>query len=310
MEKTYKLVNNLPENILDFRGIAFKGGGVKGIAHSGVVQGLEEIGLLAKLTHFIGSSAGSIVAGLCACRLSAETIKEISLALDFKKLGDRGFFFKDLYDLTTTWGCCENIGGQIYTAILEKYVGNGAITFKEVLVKFDSTLIITTTDINFGETLYYDHVTNPDMPIAEAVRRSINMPWYYSPIQSDNHYFIDGGLLNNYPIKHLYKYLPKNQVIGSCLVSSSQLENQLKPINTIPKNFIDYSERILEILLNKAMSVHVPEKEWQRTIAIDTMNISSTDFDIKMDQKNFLIQQGIKAFNDYLKSFNEIKQQI
>ena len=55
-------------------GIAFSGGGVKGIAHSGVLRALEEENI--KFDVFTGTSSGSHVAFLSAIGYSADKIKK------------------------------------------------------------------------------------------------------------------------------------------------------------------------------------------------------------------------------------------
>jgi NTE family protein len=44
-----------------YQNLVFKGGGVKGIAYVGALKALEEANVMAQITGFAGTSAGSIV---------------------------------------------------------------------------------------------------------------------------------------------------------------------------------------------------------------------------------------------------------
>ena len=55
-------------------GVALAGGGLKGLAHIGALQALEELGV--KIEYLSGTSSGSIFASFYAMGYSTEQIKE------------------------------------------------------------------------------------------------------------------------------------------------------------------------------------------------------------------------------------------
>ena len=59
------------------KAIVFEGGGVAGVAHSGVLKVLDAQGKLEDVTHWGGSSAGSIAAAACACGLTTEQMQDV-----------------------------------------------------------------------------------------------------------------------------------------------------------------------------------------------------------------------------------------
>ena len=65
------------------RRVALCGGGVRGIAHAGVMRALRDAGFLAHVKEVIGISAGSLFALLWALEYSVEQIEQLSLAFDF-----------------------------------------------------------------------------------------------------------------------------------------------------------------------------------------------------------------------------------
>ena len=56
-------------------GLALGGGGLKGLAHIGVLQVLQENGI--KPSFISGTSAGSIVAALYACGIDPQQMAEL-----------------------------------------------------------------------------------------------------------------------------------------------------------------------------------------------------------------------------------------
>ncbi|CAN5887062.1 patatin-like phospholipase family protein [soil metagenome] len=282
---------------VSWRGVAFEGGGVAGLGHVGVIKSLESNKILPQITHVTGSSAGSIISTLVACRLPYEKIKEIILDLDFTSFEDSSWFVvSDIYRLVNNFGW--NTGDaitKIFGDILETHIGNRSITFDQILEKYGTTLIITTTDVCPEKTVYYSPLTHPNMPVVESARNSSGIPFFYCPVIKDGHMYVDGGLLDNYPIEKLYEFLPKEQVFGVKLISNPSSTSDDK----IPSNIIEYASKIIKILHHQAAKVHINSDDWKRTIKVDVGSISTIDFNLDKDQKLWLISQGEAACNKF-----------
>ena len=84
-----KFDNNEPK----YKNIVFSGGGVKGIAHIGIVFTLQKSGLLdvSKLDKIVGTSAGSMFAALLAFGFSVTEIWNFVYKLDFGKIVNVNF---------------------------------------------------------------------------------------------------------------------------------------------------------------------------------------------------------------------------
>lgn len=272
-------------------GAAFEGGGVAGLAHVGVIEVLNDMGILDKITHTSGSSAGSLIETLVSCRVPYETIKEIVMNLDYTSFQDSSWFVPfDVYKLVYNFGW--NPGDaltKVYGDIMEKYVGNRSITFGQIREIYGTTVIITSTDVGLESTVYYTPDTHPDMPVIEAGRESSSIPGFYCPVVKDGHMYVDGGVLDNYPIQKLYDYLPKEKVFGVKLVSEDDNSNQ---VHKIPVNVTEYVMKIIKMLHHQASKVHIDDDDWKRTIKANVGSIKSTDFKLTNEQKLWLIEQG------------------
>ena len=241
----------------------------------------------------------------CIGRLNAYFVE---LALLF----DRRFRGKRKLDALEEW----------FGDILEKYVGDRNITLKQLFDTKGAFLLITVTDINMGTTVYMTHESHPDMKIKTAVRRSASIPIIFKADKEKlptmvvdektgevvekqiDHYFVDGGLLDNYPIKEMYKYIPIENVIGIKLMSSLEINKLHNPyISDVPRppqNIFSYVMLLVSMLRSNSLKMHIDDEDWDRTIKVDVENVSSTNFDISDKDRQFLLQQGTLAANTFL----------
>lgn len=295
------------EEITKLRGVALEGGGVAGTGHSGAIEILDQMGVYRRLTHFAGSSAGSMVAALMACRVSAKEIKEILINLDFRRLEDDSWFYlKDFYRLWSEYGWNRGQAiEEVFGEVLEKYVGDREITYQQVKDRFGSFLITTSTDLGSEGTIYRSPETSPDLPIRKGIRESASIPIFYCPVRDGETMYVDGGLLNNYPIRKLYEYLDPEQVIGCKLVSSvDRTCSKRLDAKTLPTSLTAYVKLIITMLHDLNLKAHVEDADWDRTIKIDIGSVTATDFSISQEDKLNLIKSGETAarkfFNYYL----------
>lgn len=271
------------------KGIAFQGGGITGIAHVGVLEVLEQRGILDKITHFVGASVGSIIASVLACKISVSDINTIIVTKNFEDFKDGGYWGPYNVYYKYGWYRGETLKRWLGD-VFEMYCGNKDITFQEVYQRFGTFLEMPVSCVNTQSTVYLNHETEPNMPIREGIRRSAGLPIFFQAQQADNMMYIDGGLLNDYPIERLYKHLSEDECIGVRLISTQQSSPQ-----KCPTSFEEYVWTVFSMTRNQALNVYISNDDLARTITIDIGDISITDFGLKPEQKTFLIEQGQKG---------------
>lgn len=168
-------------------GLVLSGGGIRGVAHIGAIKALEERGIFA--THIAGTSAGAIVGALYANGTSWSEMLQ---------------FFKTI-PIFRAQKYARSKPGFLDT---EKYYDN----FKEFFPEDDfgalkKPLYITATDIING-TLKIFHKGQVIRPILA----SASFPGMFTPLKIGGAYYVDGGVLNNFPIEPLKKDCQK--IIG------------------------------------------------------------------------------------------------
>jgi NTE family protein len=201
-------------------GLVLSGGGARGYAHLGVIEALNEAGIYPDVIS--GTSAGALAGVLYA---DGHTPKEIQKILN---VGSRLDFMRPALPRE---GLLQISGvTKILTNILH------ATTFEELKIP----LYVTATDLNNGKAVYFSKGLLLDPVIASA-----SIPILFQPVIINDIYYVDGGVLDNMPLKpieHLCKYL-----IGSFVNPVGYMEKVHGLINIAERSFmLSMSKEIIE----------------------------------------------------------------
>lgn len=158
-------------------GIVFSGGGARGFAHLGVLQVLEEAGVV--VDRFGGTSMGACVAALAACLGNADE----AVAMARSQLTGRNVF-RDY-----VWPKHSLIKGERARIALERIFGSACIE------DLHTPFFCMSTDLIAAE-----EVVHRRGPIANAVGRSMSIPGVAPPRPDAARLLVDGGVLNNLPV--------------------------------------------------------------------------------------------------------------
>lgn len=194
-------------------GVALSGGGIRGIAHAGVLRALEENGI--KIDIIGGTSCGSMVASLYAMGYTPHYIyilfkryaKDIA-ALNTKPIisGLQSHFFKSKKVFSSLKD------GEIIETVYNKLaLRKGIKNVNEIQMP----LIIPSVDITESKEYVFtnkipenaedklQYIT--DITVGKAVRASSSFPAVFNPCLMGTHAFMDGGTLDNVPVNEVRK---------------------------------------------------------------------------------------------------------
>lgn len=297
MRKNTKGIDEISLEPVEYDNLAIEGGGVLGIAYIGVIRELYRDGSIHKCKNFIGSSIGSLLALLLAIRTPINQIDSVIQGIDLREFKDRSFIFADLSRLLFNYGFYK---GDNFLAFIRKILestDNPDLTFSDLYKRYGTNLIITGTNISTGTLVYFNKEDYPTMSVALAVRISGSVPYFFKSIRYNGDYYVDGGVLNNYPINYFGKDT-STTTLGLKLISDTDLmfENGKMPAIHNIKNF---SSNLINCVMNQALKIHVAEDDWKRTVKIFTGSLSYIDFDLTPEQKEHLISEGAKAIIAY-----------
>lgn len=152
-------------------------GGAKGLAHIGVIRWLEKNGY--RIASVSGSSIGALIGGIYA----AGKLDEYESWVRAIKKSD----IVTLMDIS--WGRGGLIKGDKIINTLTRLVGDQQI--EQLPIRFTAVA----TDIRSQREVWLNSGS-----LFEAIRASISMPMFFTPVQLDGLTLIDGAVLNPVPI--------------------------------------------------------------------------------------------------------------
>lgn len=297
--------------------IVLEGGGVKGI---GLIGALEELGK-ADYGHcrVAGTSAGAIVGALLASGMSMERMKHLMQNVDYRSFRDEGLLDK------------LGVAGKAASLFLEKgiYEGKhlrnwlagvledvGVSTFADLKLtepwaqklppEQRYKLVVIASDVSRGRLVrlpwdYHLYGLDPDTQlVADAVRASMSIPYFFEPAKLGDNYLVDGGLLSNFPID-IFDATNEWPTFGIKLSNKSDALTKMNPV----KSSVDYSLAIFSTALGAHDQMHVDNPCTQkRTIFVDTFDVRATDFDIDTKTQTKLYESGKKHAKEFLGDWN------
>lgn len=204
------------ENTADFRrlarfmagcptGVTLGGGGVRGWAHIGAIQGIIEAGY--HIDAIGGASAGAILGATWEISENHESYIE-----NFGRLLEIAGNQLAISNLTLPVVSVFN--GRRWNQALREIFGNQLIE--------DFSIPFHCVSCNFKSESQAVHTTGP---VWKWLRASGSIPGLFPPVVEDQDLYVDGGVLNNLPVDVMKEFLgPGGQVIAVDISGSNYSE--------------------------------------------------------------------------------------
>lgn len=211
-------------------GLVLSGGGARGFAHLGVIKALNDYGIFPDIIS--GTSAGALVGVLYADGFDPETILKImnsSSRLNYVRP-------------TVPRAGLLQISG-IEKILIENLK---ARTFEDLKIP----LYVAATDLNHGTAVYFS-----SGELLKPVIASASIPVLFNPVVIDKVHYVDGGVLDNIPIKPIEDKC--TFIIGSYVNPVGYEENVTSLVQIAERSF----------MLNMAKEVTAKQKKFDLFIA-------------------------------------------
>ncbi|WP_083572180.1 patatin-like phospholipase family protein [Flavobacterium johnsoniae] len=201
-------------------GLVLSGGGAKGFAHIGVLKVLEEAGI--KIDYIGGTSMGSVIGGLYASGYNASQIDSIFKKTNFDELindyiprSSKNFYGKkndELYAIVLPFskfrvGIPEALSKGMYNYNLLSSLTRNVRHVRD-FNKLPTPFLCIGTNIETGEEVLLNKGN-----LVQAMMASAAFPSLFTPVEIDGNLLVDGGVVNNYPIKEV-RNLGADIIIG------------------------------------------------------------------------------------------------
>lgn len=262
-------------------GLVLAGGGALGMAHVGVLKVLEANRIPVDI--ITGTSMGSIVGAGYASGASVREMEEMLSGTDWdalfneslsrqdveyrSKYGRGGQFLGDAKIGVTGEGLASFVGvvsGQHVLPLLQRlyYRTPGDIDFDSLPIPYRAVA----ADIETGKAVI---LRSGDL--ARAARASMAVPGFFTPVEIDGKYLVDGGIANNLPVDVALS-MGAQKLIVVDLVADLKKKNELTSI-------LNISGQIISILL--AQNSDLQRKNMRKgdlLLEPDLKGYSATDF--------------------------------
>ncbi len=242
-------------------GVALSGGGIRGIAHAGALKAFEENDI--KIDIISGTSSGSIIATLYALGYSPYYIYIL-----FKR------YAKDICEISgmpIISGATNfiinkkiNINGIKDGAKLEEAFNN--LSNKkgvQIMGEINMPILITSVDISRSKEFVFSSIKKEeyiqDIEIGKAIHASSAFPALFKPCEYKDHLFVDGGVLDNTPVRIL-----KDN--GADKVIAIRFESD--PVDK-KSNVMDITMKTIDIMGNKLCDEQLAISDFILTIPSD-----------------------------------------
>lgn len=202
-------------------GLALSGGGVRGVAHLGVIQALTDYGI--QFSHISGTSAGAVAAAFFAAGMPPRDILQVIKDAKLLKL------------LRPALGSTGLVSIMNVSSLIKKHIPHN--TFQELKTK----VTISSVDLGESRLVYF---TEGELDI--AILASCCLPGIFKPIMISGHMYVDGGILNNFPVDPL---------VGNCDFIIGSSCNHL-PVVTEIRSFGNMIDRAAMIMVNSGLNTH------------------------------------------------------
>lgn len=165
------------------------GGGLKGLAHIGVLRALEERGMVPDTV--VGCSIGALIAAAWATGMPLREMEDRALALRRKDV-----FRVAHLDMAMK----RMLSPAVYRRdpleqLLASLVGDR--TFEDLPRK----LIVNTVDLNTGQQMLWGLPGLTGVKVADAVFASCALPGILAPRPMNGHVCVDGAVVDNLPVR-------------------------------------------------------------------------------------------------------------
>ncbi len=225
-------MENQENNQNKIKSLVLSGGGVQLFGELGILHSLITSNKLniSDITHYYGTSAGSIIILSLSFGIDIDVICNYFVKRPWDQL-----FKIDIFNFVYLFSNCCLIKKDLIIESLRPLFETANIDididFETFYKMTNKELHIFSTNITDGKCEDISHITHPKWKLTDAIHASCCIPILFEPINISNKYYIDGGLLNNFPIKYASTKFKNDEICGininysSCAVPNTNYSN-------------------------------------------------------------------------------------
>jgi len=260
--------------------LVFSGGGPTALKYMGALRYLESVGAwkYSDLKSVYGTSAGGMLAVVLCCKHDWDT----SIDYFVKRPWQSAFKITpdDIFNLYSRKG----IIGQTFIEIMFKPLFDAKnipmnITLQEFYEWSGIDLHLFSLELNSFEMCDISHITHPNLPVLTAVHMTSAIPILFLPVCMDGKCYIDGGIVNNYPLAYCIKDHPEevDDILAfKNVYADSDLYSNIEPESTVVDVIVSLCQHLLKHTNEKTNSAEIPNQILQPSAGLSAEYFSQT----------------------------------
>lgn len=294
-------------------GLVLSGGGAKGAAHIGVLKYMEEVGI--PVSYVTGTSMGSIIGGLYALGYSPEEMEELISGIDWP------LYITGKIDRRFLSQRRRKVTGQLLLNIpYGKFTRRDDLEMSAMplgAVEGDNLLnLFNCLAVGYQDSLCFDSMPIPFACVAtdlmtgkakvlrggefgRAIRSSMSIPVFFSPVEWEGHLLADGGITNNLPVD-VCRSMGADIIIG--LEVATDLATNPDDLRSVGRQLQQY----LSIMTNRGLEEH--RKQCRIYINPDLTGVNMMDFNAEAIAD--LVSRGYEAAKARKEDFLALKEEL
>jgi NTE family protein len=230
--------------------IVINGGGPTGLISYGALKYLfkNDVVSISNIKSIYGTSIGGLFGVILSLKYDWDTLDDYILKRPWEKI------FKinpeDFFNLFYTKGLFSfNLIEAFLKKLFEAKELSIDITLKEYFEYNGIDHHFFTVEADSFECVDLSHKTHPDLSLFKALEMTTAIPIFCKPVFWNNKCYLDGGLLDNYPVKLCLENekCEKNEILGIRNTYSSLCKSHIQE----DMNLLEYMQIVTHNIINK-----------------------------------------------------------
>jgi len=280
------------------RRIALCGGGMKCVAHVGVMKAFKKANMLHCLKEMIGISGGAFFCLLYVLGYTLDEIERLSIEFDFSVLRTIEPDSKFMFPITFGLDPGNSIERLIHSVLRQKGFGPDT-TFRDLADHYPIGLRCYATELQTSKVREFSVKASPHTKIVFAIHASMALPVLYTPVKDPDSpiLLVDGGILHNLPLVFLNQQ-ETAETIG-ILFTGGEDEGQSE---SQEPTIIDICRYIYNTV-NVMRTLPYIEKYKENLITINLGSQTAFNFEETPASRAGLIEAAMKQANTFIYGF-------
>jgi NTE family protein len=289
--------------------LVLSGGGNTLFKQAGAIQVLEKNKFynINDIESIYATSAGGIMAILLCLNFDWDTINSYLLDRPWHNV-----FSVNIKNFLNVYKTCGIYDIKFFEIFFKSLFAAKDIKIDVTLKEFynfcKKDIHVYSVDANEFKLEDISHKTHPDLQLITALHMTCSIPLIFSPVFIDDKCYIDGGVINNYPVLYclMRPDILNDEILGLTNIFSNEKEN------TIVKNInvLDYVYKIILKLIRGNISTiqNSNYAEIKYEVFINNNNLNIKDLYCALTSSNerrSLFEDGIQSGISFLKKHKE-----